>query len=219
MEVNTIYRVRDISRILKAFSLTKEDKIFIIKNIYNSLNELRFFILEYNNKLNLLVKTNSEGKIYKLKCPEISNMYIKEFLLKNSILRTKYNVQENNFTKNIKRNSFSIPIINVPYQRISVQNINHGKYAATLYIRKQENLNYRITAYDKAADLAVNKLIHIIYEQYNSYLENESKTFNTKEKRIHAMINNISYSNLDTVQENCKTISDTSDELDIEIET
>lgn len=224
MKENTIYRVRDISKILKTFSLTEEDKIFIVKNIYNSKYGLRFFLLECDKNLHLLVKTKSEKNIYKLKCQEISNMHLRNFIFKDSISKTNYKFLKDESKKWIERKSILIPIVDIPSQRISVNKAHNGTHKAILYIKKEKHMMYRIAEYNKDVHIAVKNLIRRIHNIYDVYLDNEAKSFNTKENYMHAkksetMKKITGHSNLDTIQENYKIISDSSNELDTELET
>lgn len=224
MENNTIYRVKNINKILKNFSLTGEDKIFIVKNMHNSRYRLRFFLLECDKSLHLLVRTKSEKNIYKLKCPEISNIYIRDFILKDFISKTRYKIQENGLKKYMERKGIFISIIDIPSQSISVHTTRRGIYEAVLYIKNQEYTRQRITVYNKDANLAANNLIHIIHQMYDTYLDDELRSFKTKEKHMHAKTSKTmqeitGHSNLDTISKKYETISDSSNELDIEIET
>ena len=124
----------------------------------------------------------------------------------------------------MERKGIFIPIIDIPSQSISVHTTRQGIYEAVLYIKNQEYIRQRITVYNKDANLAANNLIHIIHQMYDIYLDDELRSFKTKEKHMRAKTSKTmqeitGHSNLDTISKKYETISDSSNELDIEIET
>lgn len=223
MENNNIYKVMDVRKILKKFSLTVQDKIFIVGKTYKSSNELRFFVLECNEKMKLLVKTKYGNQVYKLKCSDLPSTDIYELLLTGKILKSKYKLQKECLKIKLGGVEHFIPIVDIPYHKIFIHNKSQKRYRATIYIKNLKNKYSTITTYGENPNVAKINLIHTIYDFYDFYLEKECKKFNSERIYIHTQtpktIIKITNNNLDTALEKHSNISHLSDELDIDMET
>lgn len=224
MKNNIVYRVRDIKEVLKNFTLTTQDIIFIVKNTYKITNGLRFFIIENDNKLSLYAKRDFKDEVYKLNCPEISSIYIKDLILKRLISNSMYKIHQINSEKYMEYRDRYFPIRDIPLQHINIKHTNKGKYDARIYIKNEESPVLCISSLDDDIDLAQHKLLKLIYRIYNLYLDKESEEFNARREYIKTKISKrfpkiTRHTNLDLIKEKYNTILDSSEELDIEPET
>ena len=216
MKNNVIYKVLNISNVLKKLALSDKEKLFILFKKYNTIDRLEFYIADCEYKIVLLAKNAHEQLIYEFPFTIINILQFKGFINDKSIVPTQYTVDDDEEIIVDEKGTF-FSIVNTPKIDEYVV-MKNGKCRAKIHIMDTPKNMRNLSGYGSTPRAAIRDLMEHINEHFYSYLFLEQEDYSP----INMYLKNIE--NIDTKKRVFKNLDSTvksirkTEELDMEDE-